>query len=168
MFRTNHLDTNTARQKYHNIYHKFVVSETLMEYLDCLIKIDQVCVGGYKSFTVDGRAGVIKILNRRYPTVPVQMCIFHQVQIVLRYTTRSPKNTCGKDLKKLILTLKSATKKEFTNDFNELQVKHQNYLNEYTINPITNRKQYCHKSHRSAFRTISRHLKDLFTFQDYP
>ena len=110
VFRINLLEKALSKQEYHNIHHKFVTSETLIEYLDCLVKIDQLCVGGYKSFTVDGRAGVIKTLNHRYPAVPIQMCIFHQVQIVIRYTTRSPKNECGKDLKKLILTLKSATK----------------------------------------------------------
>ena len=168
VFRVNHLETSVVNQKYQNIHHKFVESETLINYLDCLIKIDQVCLSGYKSFTVDGRAGVIKILNQRYLNIPVQMCIFHQVQIVLRYTTRNPKNDCGKDLKKFILTLKSATKQEFTEGLNELLTKYEGYLGEYTINPITNRKQYIHRNHRSAFRSIKRHLKYLFTFQDYP
>ena len=168
VFRTNYLETIVAKQKYQNIHHKFVTSETLINYQDCLFKIDQICLGRYKSFTVDGRAGVIKILNQRYPTVPVQMCIFHQVQIVLRYTTRSPKSECGKDLKRLILTLKSATKKEFISHYNELQIKHENYLDEHVINPATKRKQYSHKSHRSAARSIKKHLKYLFTFQDYP
>ena len=79
-----------------------------------------------------------------------------------------PKNECGKDLKRLILTLKSATKNEFIAQFNNLQIKHQDYPNEYTINPFTNRKQFSHKNHRSAIRSINSHLQNLFTFQDYP
>ena len=92
VFKINCLEKALTKQKYQNIYHKFVESETLINYQDCLIKIDQICLGGYKSFTVDGRAGVVKILSQRYPNIPVQMCIFYQVQIVLRYTTRSPKS----------------------------------------------------------------------------
>jgi hypothetical protein len=94
------------------------------------------------------------ILERRYPRIPVQMCLFHQVQIVLRYTTRNPKTESEFELKKLILTLKNTTKKEF--------------LHEYIINPITGRKNYSHKSLRSAFRSINSHLNYLFTFQDFP
>jgi hypothetical protein len=167
VFRINELDVAVKFQKYENILHKFVKSETLIEYGLCLQFLDQICPR-IKSFTVDGRAGVIAILHKRYPNVPVQMCIFHQVQIVLRYTTRNPKTQCGIDLKKLILTLKNTTKKEFTFEFKTLHENYKEFLNEYTINPITNRKSHSHKSLRSAFRSINSHLNHLFTFQDYP
>lgn len=87
---------------------------------------------------------------------------------MLRYTTRNPKTECGKELKELILTLKSSAKIDFINEFKGLQEKQIDYLNEYKINPITNKKQFTHKDLRSAFRSIKRHLKHLFTFQDYP
>jgi hypothetical protein len=168
IFRINELDVVIKHQKYKNILHKFVSSETLINYAYCLNQLDLICVAGYKSFTVDGRAGVIAILKKKYPNIPIQMCIFHQVQIVLRYTTRNPKTQCGIDLKNLILTLKSSTKKQFISDFKTIQETYKGFLNEYTINPITNRKSYSHKSLRSAFRSINSHLKYLFTFQDYP
>ena len=168
VFRINELNVKIKLQKYKNILHKFVTSETLINYAYCLNQLDLTCVAGYRSFTVDGRAGVIAILKKKYPGVPIQMCIFHQVQIVLRYTTRNPKTQCGIDLKNLILTLKSSTKKQFISDFKTLQETYNGFLNEYTINPTTNRKSYSHKSLRSAFRSTNSHLKDLFTFQDYP
>lgn len=166
IFRINDQNTQIKLQKYKNVIHKFVTSETLIEYENCLNTLDQICPR-IRSFTIDGRAGVIKKLELRYPNTPLQMCIFHQVQIVLRYTTRNPKTECGVDLKKLILALKSTTKSEFTFEFKTLQVTYKEFLNESTINPITGRKSYSHKSLRSAFRSIKSHLKYLFTFQDY-
>lgn len=167
VFRVNELGVPVENQKYNNILHKYVESETLIKYEDCLNKLDQICPR-IKSFTVDGRAGVITLLKRRYTTVPIQMCIFHQVQIVLRYTTRNPKTECGKNLKKLILTLKSATKIDFIKQFQILQETHKDFVDEFTINPITGRKQYTHKTIRSAINSIKRNLPNLFTFQDYP
>jgi hypothetical protein len=167
VFRINQLDVPTKDQEFSNVLHKFVESETLIKYEDCLNKLDQICLQ-YKSFTVDGRAGVIATLKRRYPSVPIQMCIFHQVQIVLRYTTRNPKTECGKAIKKLILKLKSANKIDFINHFNQLQETHKEFINERSINPKTGKKQYTHKTIRSAINSIKRNLPHLFTFQDYP
>lgn len=167
IFRINELNVEIKSQIYNNIIHKFVKSETLIEYGNCLLMLDQICPR-IKSFTVDGRAGVIAILMKKYPTIPIQMCLFHQVQIVLRYTTRNPKTECGIDLKKLILTLKNITKEEFIFEFKTLHNTYKDFLNEHTINPITKRKSYSHKSLRSAFNSINSHLNHLFTFQDYP
>ena len=38
----------------------------------------------------------------------------------------------------------------------------------FRANHLEVRKQYTHKNHRSAFRSIKRHFKYLFTLQDYP
>jgi hypothetical protein len=167
VFRVNELDVPIKDQKYSNLLHNFVASETLIKYEDCLDKLDQIC-HQYKSFTVDGKAGVIALLKRRYPTIPNQMCIFHQVQIVLRYTTRNPKTECGIAIKRLILTLKSTTKIDFITNFKQLLETHKEFLNEHTFNPNTGRKQYTHKSLLSALNSIKRNLPHLFTFQDYP
>jgi hypothetical protein len=152
VFRINELNVEIKYQNYSNILHRFVSSETLANYEFCLNQLDLICVGGYKSFTVDGRAGVIAILKKKYPNVPIQMCFFHQVQIVLRYTTRNPKTSCGIDLKSLVLTLKNTTKKQFNLDFKNLQQNHKEFLGEYTINPVTHRKSYSHKSLRSTIK----------------
>jgi hypothetical protein len=81
---------------------------------------------------------------------------------------RHDKTECGIELKKLILTLKNTTKKEFIFEFKILHESYKEFLGEYTINSITGRKTHSHKSLRSAFRSIKSHLKYLFTFQDYP
>jgi transposase-like protein len=145
-----------------NLTWKYVDSEKLNYYLEELRALTQA---GYifKSFTIDGRRGVVQVLQRYFNTVPIQICVFHQVQIVTRYTTRSPKTDCGKELRKLILTLKTATKTQFTKDFNELQGKYKDFLKER--NELN---QFQHRRLRSSIRSIKSNLDYLFTFQDYP
>jgi len=52
---------------------------------------------GYKliSATIDGKRGVAGIFG----DIPVQMCQFHQLQIITRYLTRRPKLEAGKELR---------------------------------------------------------------------
>jgi hypothetical protein len=68
-----------------NLHWRFIHSESLKE---IALGLDSLEVLGYrfKSFTIDGRKGVIQLLNARYSS-PIQLCHFHQIQIVRRYTT---------------------------------------------------------------------------------
>jgi hypothetical protein len=69
-----------------NIYHRIIESEKIeciQEDLDYLSnKLGYI----FKSFTIDGRRGVIHLLKRIYPNTPIQMCQFHQKMIIRRYT----------------------------------------------------------------------------------
>ena len=49
----------------------------------------------------DGRRGLFGLFG----DIPVQMCQFHQIQIVQRYLTRKPKTQAAIELKKLTLKL---------------------------------------------------------------
>jgi hypothetical protein len=144
-----------------NLAWRYVGSEKLSYYLEELIALVEAG-HQFKSFTIDGRKGVIQLLQKHFNTVPIQICIFHQVQTVTRYTTRNPKTECGQDLRKLILTLRTATKTQFIIEFKELQDKHKDFLKER--NELN---QFQHRRLRSAFRSIKTNLPYLFTFQDY-
>ena len=69
----------------------------------------------------------MKLLQKHFNTIPIQICIFHQVQIVTRYTTRNPKTECGQELRKLILNLKTSTKAEFIEEFKRLQTTYKGF-----------------------------------------
>jgi hypothetical protein len=88
---------------YSNLYWKYLKHETLREYHLGLFTLSSRYY--FKSFTVDNKGGLIKMLQRKYPDTPIQLCQFHMVAQILRYTTRSPQSDCGKDIKQLILTL---------------------------------------------------------------
>ena len=117
----------------------------------------------FKSFTIDGRRGVIKLLQARYSNTPIQLCHFHQTQIIRRYTTNQPKTNCGKELKQLMYSLTTDTREEFTNAFSKLQIKYYEFLKEKNEN-----KQFIHRKLRSAFRSLKTNLPFLFTHKNYP
>ena len=117
----------------------------------------------FKSFTIDGRNGLIRLLQMHFNTIPIQICNFHQVQIVTRYTTKNPQTECGKELRLLILNLKNLTKKDFTEQLKNLQNKYKDFLKERN-----EQNQFQHRRLRSAIRSIKTNLLYLFTYEDYP
>lgn len=144
-----------------NISWKYVETEKLSFYLEELLKLKGLGLS-FKSFTIDGRKGLIRLLQIHFNTIPIQLCHFHQVQTVTKYTTKNPKTECGKELRKLILNLKKLSKKDFIEQFKNLKNKYQNFLKEKN-----EQGKFQHRRLRSAFRSIKTNLPYLFTFEDY-
>lgn len=150
------------RAKSKNIYWNYCLTEKLIEYQKGLDSTDQK----YQviSVTIDGRRGLRQLIQRRYSfNVPVQYCHFHQVQTVIKYTTKKPKTDCGKDLRRLILELKSLTKQEFIQKFDNLIEIYTDFLKEKN-----EQGSYSHQNLRKAFRSIKTNIPYLFTFEDCP
>ena len=143
-----------------NLRCSFVPSEKLEYYLIDLFELSKQFK--FKSFTIDGRRGLIQLLQKYFPNTPIQICHFHQVAIVTRYITRKPKTECGQELYKLIMSLKTAKKQTFTDQFSELREKYQDYLKERN-----EQGQFQHRQLRSAIRSIRSNLPYLFTYQDH-
>jgi hypothetical protein len=102
-----------------------------------------------------------------FGVLPVQMCQFHQVAIVRRYLTKSPKLQASKELLKVVYMMKETDKASFVGALEMWFEKWKEFLNERTINHETNQKHYTHKKLRSAYRSLKTKLKWLFTWQDY-
>lgn len=66
-----------------NIYFE-QTTETVEHIAECLRKAE-VLGYRYKSFTIDGRKGVVQMLQERYPGIPIQYCQFHQKKTVRSY-----------------------------------------------------------------------------------
>jgi hypothetical protein len=139
-----------------------ITSETIAKIDECLSILDGADYE-FKSFTIDGRRGVIKLLQARYPNIPVQLCHFHQTQIIRRYTTNQPKTPCGQELKQLMYYITKYNQEEFESEFSKLQLKYQEFLKERNEN-----KQFVHRRLRSAFRSLKTNLPYLFTYKNYP
>lgn len=144
-----------------NLHWKFVDSETVENYRIALMKLKEKYY--FLSFTIDGRKGVIKMLERELSDIPIQLCRFHQFKTITRYITRKPKTECGKEIKCLMLDLPEIDKFEFTNRFLNICVKYDEYLKEKNDN-----NQFKHRNLRSAVRSIKTNLKYLFTNEEYP
>ena len=68
------------------LYTQFVKSETIEQYLKGVEVIIQRGIS-IQSVICDGKKGIMQA----FPTIPVQMCQFHQVAIMRRYLTKRPK-----------------------------------------------------------------------------
>lgn len=122
----------------------------------------------FLSCTTDGRRGVLRLLEGKFPGLPIQLCQFHQVQIVTRYLSKKPRLSAGIELRNLTLTLSKIDRKTFTEKLQEWHEKWNTFLKEKTINPYSKRWSYTHRRIRSAYRSLKTNLPWLFTHQDFP
>lgn len=143
------------------LFKQYVKYETNNLYLSGIKEITRREIS-IQSIVCDGRKGLFQLFN----DIPVQMCQFHQIQIVTRYLTRKPKNAASIELRAIALSLTNSSRTQFENQLIQWQNKHQSYLNERTINPITNKSFYTHKRLRSAWHSLKRNLPWLFVFEE--
>lgn len=115
-----------------------------------------------QSIVCDGRKGLFQL----FEDIPVQMCQFHQIQIVTRYLTRRPKNPASIELRSIVLSITSSSRAQFENQLIQWEDKFQAYLNERTINPVTGKSFYTHKRLRSAWHSLRRNLPWLFVYEE--
>jgi hypothetical protein len=146
-----------------NLIWKEVHSETPGQYRQLRNELKLMGIT-LKAIVLDGKRGVRQVFS----DIPVQMCQFHQVAIVIRYLTRKPQLEAGKELKQIALQLTKCTEQEFNSLLDNWNNKWKNFLKEKTINPVTNKWHYTHKRLRSAHRSLKNNLPYLFTYQKYP
>jgi len=113
---------------------------------------------------IDGRRGLATVFS----DIPVQMCHFHQVQIVRRYLTSRPKTLSGRELLNIIYTLRYADEHTFTLRLEHWHRQWNDYIKEKTLVAGTKHWYYTHKEVRKAYMSIKRNLPYLFTYQKYP
>jgi len=145
-----------------NLLWKFVDYETIALYQKGISELQQM---GYEvvAIVVDGRRGIFN----NFAGIPIQMCQFHQSQIVKRYITSRPKLKAGIELKWVVDRLSRTDEPSFTGWLKEWYCKWENFLKETTVNPETNTKCYTHKGLRSAYFSLLHNLPYLFTCQRY-
>jgi hypothetical protein len=146
------------------LYKRYVDHETTAAYVD---GVRHITLQGVKvqAIICDGRKGVMETFSRM--GIPVQMCQFHQEQIVLRYLTRHPKMAAAQALRKVTLMLSTSNEQTFAI---LLQAWHERYykvVEERGVNKY-GKTYYRHKKLRSAYRSLINHLPYLFTFEHHP
>jgi hypothetical protein len=146
-----------------NLYFKQIPYETINEYR---LGRETIEKQGFKisAIVLDGRPGVKKLFS----DIPVQMCLFHQKQIIQRYLTSNPRLEAGIELKKIAATLCDTNEEIFTKQLKDWYLKWTDFLKERTTNPITGRWNYTHRKIRSAYRSLNTNLPYLFTYKVYP
>ena len=82
--------------------------------------------------------------------------------------TENPKLIQGHELLDLIKILTLTTEAVFQQRLASYLDRHQNFLNEKTVDDSTGRSFFTHRRLRSALRSLERNLPYLFTHQKYP
>ena len=144
------------------LYKQYVRYETNALYLSGISEISRRGIA-IQGIVCDGRKGLFGLFD----DIPIQMCQFHQIQIVRRYLTRKPKTQAAIELKQLAFKLTKQTKIEFTNNLSNWYSCWSEYLNERSKSHTTGKTYYTHKRLRSAYLSLKRNLPYLFVFEDY-
>ena len=145
-----------------NIWCKTYSSESTYAYQEAYRELTE------QGFLITGITGDGRVAVPFLFPVPIQMCHFHQKQIIVTCTTKNPKLPAGREILDLINTLTTTDEETFTRRFNEWCAKWDSFLKEKTLNPETGRSQYTHRKLRRARTSIKTHLPYLFTYQKYP
>lgn len=103
---------------------------------------------------IDGKPGLIEV----FWDVPIQMCQFHQMQIMTRYLTTKPKLIAGQTLRQIALCLPKSTEEKTKKELDDWHEKWKDFLKEKTFNVENNHWFYTHKKLRSAYRSITKNL----------
>lgn len=150
-----------------NVFWKMIVTEKVVEYEQLLHDL-VLCGIRFSAFVIDGRRGILQLLLRKFPQVPIQLCHFHQVQVVTRYLSRRPKLAAGQELRQITLRLSKTDQLTFQSQLQAWHERWQTFLQEKTMEIGKKRWHYRHRRVRSAYRSLQTNLPWLFTYQDYP
>jgi hypothetical protein len=145
-----------------NLLKYYVKHETNALYIQGIKELQNI---GFTIIAIacDGRKGLIQ----SFQNIPVQMCQFHQSAIIRRYLTKNPKLKAAQQLMEVVDLMKRTDKESFVGALSLWFKKWENFLNERTVNPLTNKSFYTHKKLRSAYRSLRNNLPWLFTWYDY-
>ena len=145
-----------------NMLKYYVKTETNAKYVE---GVETLKAKGFDIMAIvcDGRKGLIQ----SFGDIPVQMCQFHQAAIIRRYLTKKPKLQAAKELLLVVDLMKNTDKESFEGALQIWYDKWREFLNERTVNHITQKSHYTHKKLRSAYRSLKNNLDSLFTWYDY-
>lgn len=146
-----------------NVWCQEFVTESTYAYQ---VAYHELIDGGFEiiSITGDGRVA----LPFLFPGIPVQMCHFHQKQIIIQCTTLNPKLEAGQEILALVNTLTYTDEATFAKALSLWCTKWFTFLNEKTTNPDTGKEYYTHRKLRRARSSLKMHLSILFTYLRYP
>lgn len=146
-----------------NVGWAWIIEETKENYL--LLKQDIERRGYHITAVVlDGRTGIPKV----FEGIPIQICQFHQLQIVRRKLTLRPETDAGKELLTIGLNIVKYDKEKLERDLNTWYEKYEEFLKEKSYTLGTKHWRYTHRRVRSAHSNLKKNLPFLFKYQEYP
>ncbi len=143
------------------LWYKFVHNETIADYMEGIAWLRE---HGFHIYGIvcDGIRGLFTAL---YP-YRVQMCQFHQMMIVRRCLTNRPELPAAQELLDLTKRITCLDKASFIAELDLWQKHWGEFLKERTHDK-NGRSTYTHPRVRSAYLSLKRNMKWLWTFEQY-
>lgn len=145
-----------------NIYWQEIVSERICD-MESGLRHLMAAGWRFSGITIDGRKGAILLIERLFPEIPIQLCLFHQKAIVRRYLTEHPKTPCGCAIKNLMSEIMTLPEPDFLARLQSIRDTYAEFLKER--NELG---QFMHRRLRSALRSLRCNVPYLFTSQRHP
>lgn len=117
-----------------------------------------------QAVVLDAKHGIKEVFS----DLVVQICHYHQQQIVGRYLTTKPKTEAGVELKLISDTLTRIDERLFGELLRNWHEKWGLFLKERSYQPDGKHWWYTHKRIRAAYRSLNTNLPYLFSFQRHP
>jgi hypothetical protein len=137
--------------------------ETKLEYQ--LVRADLEKLGyTLLAVVLDGRRGIPRV----FEGMPIQICQYHQWQIVKKYLTTRPKLDSHKALLAIARLIAKSTEEKMKLLLEAFACDFQSDLEEKRICPCCGKPKYVHQKLRSAYRSLTTNLPFLYTYQKYP
>ena len=146
------------------LWRKFIYRrETIADYMEGIYWLEENKFH-IRGVVCDGLRGLAQAL---WP-YKVQYCQFHQVKTVCDYLTKNPQTQAGVELYDIALLLCYTDKESFEGALTEWYARWGEYIKEKTTDCSTGKRFYTHKRVRSAYFSLKRNMKWLWTFYDFP
>ena len=145
------------------LWRKYVRYETIAAYMDGVGWLKEHGFSRIYGVVIDGLRGLAEALR----SYPVQHCQFHQMMTVRRYLTGDPDIEASRELLSIACGMARMDKESFIGAFGEWFVKHKDVLNERAHDRRMKTSPYMRPRLRSAYLSIKRNMKRLWTFCDY-
>lgn len=103
-----------------------------------------------------------------FEEIPIQICHFHQLQIVKRKLTLRPETEAGQTLLSIGFSIAKKNEEALARELADWFKTYGAFINERTYITGTNRWRYTHRRVRSAYNSLKKNLPFLYTYQKYP
>jgi len=146
-----------------NVYWKEVATENKAVYEEARRYLQKTGFN-IRAVVIDAKHGIKKVFSG----LVIQICQYHQQQIVQRYLTARPKTQAGQELKLIANSLTEQTEQLFAQALEEWHEKWRGLLTERTYTPDGKHWWYTHTRLRAAYRSLHTNLPYLFSYKKYP
>lgn len=146
-----------------NLYWKEITTENKQVYEEARRYLEAISFS-IQAVVIDSKHGMREV----FTDLVVQICQYHQQQIVGRYLTARPKTEAGLELKLLANSLTKIDETLFTELLGAWHEKWSGFFKERTYKPDGKHWWYTHRRIRAAYRSLMTNLPYLFSYQRYP